>query len=32
MKLLDRSGLPSTVAESADADLDNDMLGTVKVI
>jgi chromodomain-helicase-DNA-binding protein 4/chromodomain-helicase-DNA-binding protein 5 len=34
MKLLDRSNLPSTVAESTDGDLDNDndMLGTVKVI
>ncbi|TVU28133.1 hypothetical protein EJB05_19642 [Eragrostis curvula] len=32
MKLLDRSDLPSTVAESTDADLDNDMLGTVKSI
>ncbi|XP_039796181.1 protein CHROMATIN REMODELING 4-like isoform X2 [Panicum virgatum] len=32
MKLLDRSNLPSTVAESTDGDLDNDMLGTVKSI
>jgi superfamily II DNA or RNA helicase len=32
MKLLDRSDLPSTVAESTDVDLDNDMLGSVKVI
>ncbi|XP_062186897.1 protein CHROMATIN REMODELING 4-like [Phragmites australis] len=32
MKLLDRSNLPSTVVESTDADLDNDMLGTVKSI
>uniref|UniRef100_A0A0D9WZ32 Protein CHROMATIN REMODELING 4 n=1 Tax=Leersia perrieri TaxID=77586 RepID=A0A0D9WZ32_9ORYZ len=31
-KLLDRSNLPSTVAESIDGDLDNDMLGTVKSI
>ncbi|KAL5197445.1 hypothetical protein ABZP36_000957 [Zizania latifolia] len=31
-KLLDRSNLPSTVAESTDGDLDNDMLGTVKSI
>ncbi|KAL6656550.1 hypothetical protein ACP70R_004330 [Stipagrostis hirtigluma subsp. patula] len=32
MKLLDRSNLPSTVSESTDADLDSDMLGTVKSI
>lgn len=32
MKLLDRSNLPTTVAESTDGDLDNDMLGTVKSI
>ncbi|CAN6168169.1 unnamed protein product [Urochloa humidicola] len=32
MKLLDRSNLPSTVAESTDGDVDNDMLGTVKSI
>lgn len=32
MKLLDRSNLPSSVAESTDGDLDNDMLGTVKSI
>ncbi|KAF8700851.1 hypothetical protein HU200_034217 [Digitaria exilis] len=32
LKLLDRSNLPSTVAESTDGDLDNDMLGTVKSI
>ncbi|KAL6862175.1 hypothetical protein ACP4OV_016824 [Aristida adscensionis] len=32
MKLLDRSNLPSTVAESADADMESDMLGTVKSI
>ncbi|BAF21619.1 Os07g0497000, partial [Oryza sativa Japonica Group] len=31
-KLLDRSNVPSTVAESTDGDLDNDMLGTVKSI
>jgi chromodomain-helicase-DNA-binding protein 4/chromodomain-helicase-DNA-binding protein 5 len=32
MKLLDRSNLPTTVAENTDGDLDNDMLGTVKVM
>lgn len=32
LKLLDRSNLPSSVAEGTDGDLDNDMLGTVKVI
>ncbi|KAJ1290981.1 hypothetical protein BS78_02G284100 [Paspalum vaginatum] len=32
MKLLDRSNLPSSVAESTDGDLDSDMLGTVKSI
>ncbi|XP_062189037.1 protein CHROMATIN REMODELING 4-like [Phragmites australis] len=32
VKLLDRSNLPSTAAESTDGDLDNDMLGTVKSI
>uniref|UniRef100_A0A453BG01 CHD3-type chromatin-remodeling factor PICKLE n=1 Tax=Aegilops tauschii subsp. strangulata TaxID=200361 RepID=A0A453BG01_AEGTS len=33
MRLLDRSSLPTTVAESTDGDLDNDdMLGTVKSI
>ncbi|ONM23789.1 Protein CHROMATIN REMODELING 4, partial [Zea mays] len=32
LKLLDRSNLPSSVAESTDGDLDNDMLGTVKSI
>jgi superfamily II DNA or RNA helicase len=32
LKLLDRSNLPSSMAESTDGDLDNDMLGTVKVI
>ncbi|ONM57429.1 Protein CHROMATIN REMODELING 4 [Zea mays] len=32
LKLLDRSNLPSSMAESTDGDLDNDMLGTVKSI